>query len=218
MMKRSWSLAISVAITATSAVALADPQPTQAEVHASSAVDVTFADTPPARRWVAIEFNPVALIIDKISLNVILVPTDHHAIVLSPFFAFTATKPIYIYDAAANPTQLPRQTFTGGGGELGYRYYFGRGGPRGLFFGPSLVLADFVAEAQNGDTKNYLELGAAVDIGFQALVLDRVSLSLGMGLQYLATSTTIPQQQFPADVFANSGLRPRALASIGFAF
>lgn len=217
-MKRAWSLAIAIAITTPSATAFANPPPAQTEVHVAPAVDVTLPDSPPARRWVAIELNPVALIIGKISANVILVPIDHHGIVLSPFFASTTTEPIYVYDAASNPTQLPQQSFTGGGGELGYRYYFGRGGPRGLFFGPSLVIADFVSKAQNGDTKSYLAFGGAADIGFQALVFDRLSLSLGAGLQYLATSTTIPQQQFPADVFANSGLRPRALASIGFAF
>jgi hypothetical protein len=113
---------------------------------------------------------------------------------------------------------LPSQSFTGAGSELGYRYYFGRGGPRGMFLGPSFVLGDFSAKAQDGSTTSYIQLGGALDLGFQALVLDRISLSLGAGLQYLASSPTIPPQQFPADVYANSGLRPRLLASIGVAF
>jgi hypothetical protein len=212
-MKRLLSLAFATATTATSALASASPPPSM-----STPVDVTLPDMPPARRWVAIELNPVSLIIGKISANVIVVPVEHHALVLSPFFATTTTAPIYVYDAMGAPTQLPTQSFTGGGGELGYRYYFGRGGPRGLFLGPSFVLGDFSAKAQDGSTTSYMQLGGALDLGFQALVFDRLSLSLGAGLQYLASSTTIPPQQFPADVYANSGLRPRLLASIGVAF
>ena len=102
--------------------------------------------------------------------------------------------------------------------EIGYRYYFGQGGPRGLFLGPSLILGAFDAKAQNGTSTSYADFGLAADIGYQVLVADRVSLSLGAGLQYTATSKSIPDQQFPAEIYANDGLRPRVLASLGWAF
>lgn len=205
-------------LTAALLFALASTSTTAAFAEAPRAVDVTIALAPPPRRWVAIEFNPVSLIIGKISANLIIVPIEHHGLVLNPFFASTSTVPIFVYDDAGNATQLPVQKFMGGGGELGYRYYFGRGGPRGLFIGPSFILGDYSATAQDGSSSSFLSFGGAADIGFQALVADRVSLSLGAGLQFNATSKTIPQQQFPADVYANTGFRPRLLASIGCAF
>jgi len=50
------------------------------------------------------------------------------------------------------------------------------------------------------------------------LIADRVALSLGGGLQYTATSESIPSQQWPAQIYANNGLRPRVLISAGYAF
>jgi len=209
-MKRTHLAAmLCVAACLSSRAALAEPPPPP---------DVTVPVPPPVRRYVTVEWSPLALFLGKISANVVIAPVDHHSIVLSPFYASTTTIPIYIYDNGGNPTQLPQQTFKGGGGELGYRYYFGRGGPRGFFVGPSLMFGAFTATAQNGADTQFFNLGVAADVGFQALVLDRISLSLGAGAQYNATTTTIPNQQFPADVFANSGVRPRLLASVGCAF
>jgi hypothetical protein len=199
------------------------PRMVLADPNQKEGIDVTLHDAPPVRRFVAIEWNPVSLIIGKISANVIIVPVDHFGIVISPYYASTSTSPIYLYDDTANPlapaptSQAPKQTFTGGGTELGARYYFGRGGPRGFFLGPSFMVADFTATAANASTTQFLNLGFAADVGFQALVVDRLSLSLGVGVQYTFTDKTIPNQQFPADVYANAGFRPRALASIGFA-
>jgi Protein of unknown function (DUF3575) len=190
----------------------------EAAAEPPAPVDVTIVDAPPPTRVVALEWNPLPLFtLGKLSANVIVVPVAHHALVVSPFYASSTTAAIYVYDDAGNPTQLPVQKFTGYGAELGYRYYFGDAGPRGLFMGPSLVLGAFEATAQNGETTPYVDYGVAVDVGYQMLVADRVSLSLGGGLQYTTPSKTIPAQQYPADVFANRALRPRFLLSIGWA-
>jgi hypothetical protein len=172
---------------------------------APAAVDVAVRDTPPPRRLLAIEWNPV------------IVPVDHHALVLSPFYVSTTTNPIYVFDDEGNSTQLPSQTFSGFGGEIGYRYYSGLGGPRGFFAGPSLILAGMSAKAQNGSTTGYLDIGLAADVGYEFLVVDSVALSLGAGVQYATPTSSIPAQQFPADVYANGKVFPRALASIGWA-
>ena len=137
---------------------------------------------------------------------------------LSPFYVSTTTNAIYIFDDQGNSTQLPRQTFSGFGGEIGYRYYTGRGGPRGFFAGPSIILAAMTAKAQDGSKTSYLDYGLALDVGYEMLVADRVAISLGAGAQYTAPSISIPGQQFPADIYANNKLLPRALASIGWAF
>ena len=200
-----------LAVAASSRLARADQPPP---------VDVVIKQTPPPRRLLTIEWNPLPLItIGRLSANVVvaLPKLDHHAIIVSPYYAWTTTNRIYIYDDAGNQTALPTQHFEGGGAELGYRYYSGYGGARGLFLGPSLILAAFQARAQDNATLTYANFGLAADVGYEALLADRVALSLGGGLQYTATSKSIPDQQFPAELYANGGLRPRVLLSIGWA-
>jgi len=197
-------------------------------------VDVSLPEATPPRRYLAIEWNPLPFVamhtgekpdpggptqggLGKLSLNFVLAPLEHHALILSPFYVLTRTTPVTIFDDAGAPTQLPVQTFRGYGTELGYRYYTGEGGLRGFFAGPSLILSTMTATAQNGAKTHYLDYGVAADIGYQALVVDSVSLSLGAGLQYTTTDKSIPEQMLWAKVFANSAVFPRILASVGWA-
>jgi hypothetical protein len=181
-------------------------------------VDVVIHDAPPPSRSVAVQFNPLPLIIGKLSADAVIVPIDHHALVLSPFYVSTTTQPIYIYDDNSNATQLPRQTFSGFGAEIGYRNYHGRGGPRGFFFGPSLIVASMTAKAADGSTTPYFNYGVAVDVGYEMLIADSAAITLGGGLQYTATSKALPDQQTPASIYASPGFRPRLLLSLGWAF
>jgi hypothetical protein len=181
-------------------------------------VDVIIRDPPPHRRLLALEWNPLPLVtLGKLSGNLVVVPIDHHALIVSPFYARTSTEPIYIYDDAGNGTQLPEQKFHGFGAEIGYRYYVGLGGPRGFFAGPALVLGSFTATAANGGQTRFSDYGFAGDLGYEALVADAFAISLGAGVQYVTTSQTIPDQQFPAQIYANRGVRPRLLVSFGWA-
>ncbi len=190
-----------------------------AQAAEPSAVEVRVVDPKPPSRPLAIEWNPLPLFtIGRASANVVLVPIDHHALVLSPFYAWSKTEPIAVQDASGSPVrQLPEQRFKGFGAELGYRWYSGLSGPRGFFLGPSFVLGSFTAKAQDGSETSYLQLGGAADVGYQALVGDCVSLSLGAGVQYTTPNKSIPDQQFPANLYANALVRPRVLASIGWA-
>jgi hypothetical protein len=45
---------------------------------------------------------------------------------------------------------------------------------------------------------------------------DRVALTFGLGAQYSRTDKEIPPQQFPAAIFANSGVFPRLLIGAGY--
>ena len=211
------SLGVAV-LSTTVHVAAAETSPPADAPPADAPIDVVVRETPPQRRIVSIEWNPLPLVLGKISANVVIVPIDHHALVLCPFYVSTTTAGINVFDDQGNPTQLPTQTFSGFGGEIGYRYYTGLGGPRGLFVGPSLILASMTAKAQNGSTTGYLDYGVAGDVGYEMLVADNLALGLGGGIQYATPNRTIPTQQFPADIYANGKLAPRALASIGWAF
>jgi hypothetical protein len=198
------------------------PGPAHADVQPvppPAAIDVATHEEAPSRRLLAIGWNPLPfLTLGALSADLLIVPFDHHAFVLSPMVGSQTTAPFWIYDDASNPTQLPQQSFASWGGEIGYRYYGGTAGPRGLFLGSSVILAAVKATAANGTVTDYGRFGIAVDGGFSALVADRVLLALGAGLQYTATTKSIPSQQWPADVYANGGLRPRVLATIGWAF
>jgi hypothetical protein len=240
------TVAFFAVITAAGA-AEAEPQPERLRPSADAApssgpdevpsgpVDVVIPEPPPPRRHVAIEFNPIPLVamhtgdrpsdpgrppqegLGKLSFNIIVAPFEHHAVIVSPFYVLTRTTPITIFDSSANATELPIQTFQGFGSELGYRYYTGHGGLRGAYFGPSLILGSFTATAENGEKLDYLNYGFAADVGYQALVVDRVSLSIGAGLQYTTSSKSIPEQMLWAKVFANSSFFPRLLFSVGWA-
>jgi hypothetical protein len=182
-------------------------------------IDVAVHETTRPQRILTIEWNPVPLVtIGKASGNIIITPIDHHGLVISPFYAWTDTADVFIFDDMGNATQLPVQKFRGFGAELGYRYYTRQGGPRGIFLGPSLLLGWFTVTAADGTEVKYLNYGLAADVGYQTLVADSVSVSLGAGLQLTTTSKTIPPQQFPAKFYANGGILPRLLLSIGWAF
>ena len=229
-------------------VTLSAPRPAAAQATASGSsepydavpsngpVSVVVPEAEPPRRFVAIEWNPLPLMVfhtgtrpsdpgrpaaqeglGKLSANVVVAPLEHHALILSPFYVLTRTTPISSWDMNLNPTPLPIQTFEGFGTELGYRYYTGRGGLRGFFVGPSLIVGSFTATAENGSKTPYIDYGFAVDVGYQALVLDRFSLGLGAGVQYTTTDKSIPPQMMWAKVFANTVVLPRVLVSLGWA-
>ncbi|MBV9948259.1 MAG: hypothetical protein JOZ69_15510 [Myxococcales bacterium] len=194
-------------------LAVARPPP------AATPVDVVVPDQAVPRRVLTLEWNPLPLFtIGKASFNVVVAPVDHHALIVSPFYTATTTQPIFIPDAGGNLTiRTPEQTFRGFGGEIGYRYYIGRGGPRGFFAGPSILLVAMSAKAEDGTSTGYIDYGLALDLGYAALIADRVAVSLGVGAQYTTPDRSIPSQQFPADIYANARLFPRVLVSFGWA-
>ena len=231
-MQRVVGLAVTVATVATvsgtrptfaqaPAAEVASPSPPSLEtwpVTPAGTVDVTLPEPVPARRFLALEFNPLAAAtVDRWGANIIFAPFEHHALILNPFHAYARTYNINLFDDNGNPLQLPVQTFKGWGAELGYRYYSGRGGLRGLFLGPSLIADWMTAQAQNGSQTSYVYYGFAADVGYQVLIDDRLSLSLGAGLQYAQPSKDIPKQGLTAKYYANATVLPRLLVSIGWA-
>jgi hypothetical protein len=187
-------------------------------VTSAGTVDVALPAPAPPRRFLSLEFNPLAAAtVDRWGANIIFAPFEHHALILNPFHAYARTYNINLFDDNGNALQLPAQTFQGWGAELGYRYYTGRGGLRGLFLGPSLIADWMTARAQNGSQTSYVYYGIAADVGYQVLINDRVSLALGAGLQYAQPNKDIPKQGLTAKYYANATVLPRLLVSIGWA-
>jgi hypothetical protein len=191
--------------------------PAPAPAPAFAPVDVAVNEPTPARRVFALEWNPLALFIDRISVNLEIALADHHALLLAPFVFDTRTASFI--DVRGDATIVrASQRFEGVGGEIGYRYYAGYGGLRGFFAGPSFILAGVKGTDGAGDQTTFMNYGVAIDVGWQALVAADWVVSLGGGGQYTFASKSIPDQQAPAAYYANSGLHPRALAALGYAF
>ncbi len=216
------ALSTTILLGAAIATTIANPANAQVAPEAPPPVDVVIHTPPRPHRSLLLEWNPLTLFLERFSLNVVVAPGDHHALVLSPFYTWASTVP-YATGIDYNGNPLPQtlnvlsQTFQGLGGDLGYRYYFERGGPRGFFVGPSLILAGIDATAGNGKHTGFLDYGLAADAGFQALLADTVSISAGVGIQYCRQTVSIPPQQLPASVVANEAVQARFLLSIGYA-
>jgi MYXO-CTERM domain-containing protein len=182
-----------------------------AEASAAPAVAPELSDAPlgargEARRF-ALSWNPFTLHLERASLNLEVLARSHHVAVITLFGARTKTNE----DSYEN-------VFEGLGGELGYRWYSGHDGPRGLYVGPSLLLARFWAVPARGETIPFWNLGLAVDVGWQAIVADRWVVGVGAGAQYTVPTASFPAQELPASVYAIRGLRPRLLMALGYAF
>jgi hypothetical protein len=185
-------------------------------------VDVELKETPPPHRTLTIDWNPLALFIDRFSLDAVIAPGDHHALVVTGFDTWASTAEFATsLDAQGNQLgytlSVPSQSFKGFGGELGYRYYGGRGGARGFFGGPSFLIESITATPYRGSDTSFMGYGVAGDVGYEALVADTVAVTIGAGLQYTFTSKSIPPQQLPASIVANERLYPRLLLSFGYA-
>jgi hypothetical protein len=187
-------------------------------VTSTGAVDVALRPPAPPRRYLALEINPLAgLALHRWGGNIVVAPLEHHAIIVNPFHAYARTYPINLYDDNGNPIKLPVQELNGWGGELGYRYYTGQGGLRGVFFGPSFFADWMTVQAQDGSKTKYVYYGVAADVGYQTLISNDISLAFGAGLQYGQPSKDLPRQGFQAKYYANPILLPRLLISLGWA-
>jgi hypothetical protein len=183
-------------------------EPTATAPQGTEATDEGTLGSPRGeRRWLTLSYNPFTLQASRYGANAELLVASHHVVAGTLYWANTLTNE----DSFSN-------RFRGIGGEIGYRYYTGHDGPRGLFFGPSFLLGAFDAIPARGATTHFGNYGLAVDFGYQALVADRWVVGVGGGIQYNRPDKTFPQQEVPASVYANPGVRPRLLLALGVAF
>lgn len=195
------SSGVALLATAVPVAARAEP-PAQPSADALREVEV---EPPPMRRF-TIALSPLGPMVARWGGSLELTLASHHAIGLSGAYVHSHTN------------EDTNNVFRGGIGEIGYRYYFGEGGARGFFLGPSFILGRLEAVPERGASTSYWNLGGALDAGFSALVADRVLFALGAGVQYTAPTATFPAQELPASIYARPGVRPRLLLAIGIAF
>ena len=158
-----------------------------------------------APRHLALSLNPLALGIGRAGVNVELALAPHHELVVSGFGGMRWTN--YV----GGDTVVTRPTF---GGELGYRYLFGRRAFEGAFVGASALWERVVPD---DDAYGTMLLGGALDVGGQIVTKGGVLLGAGLGVQY--TASTAPRiEAAGVPVFVGAGVLPRLLMSVGYAF
>ncbi len=164
---------------------------------------------------VALQGNPLGLIIGRYSADLEYLPAPHHALHFSPvgYFALPGVA----------------DELVGFGAEMGYRWYSGLNGAHGFFIGASFIALSlhYLHGALPGvpldvpEDTSYVELGGALDAGYQVVILGNFAAGIGLGAQYTADTTqpTFEYQNHPLhDLLYGSGLRPRVLLSLGAAF
>ena len=190
-----------VALLLAAGTARAEPPPQEADASIEP-------EQPPVTRRFAITNDPIGfLLIDRWGVNVEIVPVSHHGLIVSPY---------YVSTSGTERTNFPH--FTGWGAELGYRYYWGINGPRGLFINPSLIVGKYTGTPGVGDSVSYYDIGGAVDAGYQAILWERLVVALGIGVQGTWASHSFPMQDLPVSIYANSGIRGRFFTAVGVAF
>lgn len=174
--------------------------------------------TPAAQSWHSwsVELNPAAMAIGRYSAQLQWLPMQHHALVLNPHYSsVTAT-----VEAQSGGQTLSsyQERFNGIGVELGYRYYTGSKGPNGFFVGPSVLTGTYTASVDGGISRSFYNAGGAIDIGGQGVIGPGIVLGGGFGLQYLKASKEFSDLPLSAAAIAGTGVRPRLLFSVGYAF
>ena len=160
---------------------------------------------------IAIELNPLPLYFGRLSANLEYMPLQHHAIVLNPQITHVSNE--LAVSGGANASQ----TFSGFGGEVGYRYYTGHKGIDGVFVGPSLIMGVYNAGLPDGN-QAFTTMGVAVDAGVKAVVWDHVAVGAGAGLQWVKVSHDFNDLPTRSELAVGNGVKPRILAEVGYAF
>jgi hypothetical protein len=161
-----------------------------------------------------IQANPLSALIGRYGVDFAYLPALHHGIVVNPFYSHVGV------DATnSNGVTTAAWSLSGFGGEVGYRFYTGEKGASGFYVGPSFIFASYKQSVTGGDSLSFTNMGAAVDIGGQAIIGDGFTIGGGFGLQYTKTSVDLGSiDKFAANALAGGGLRPRVLFTLGYSF
>jgi hypothetical protein len=184
----------------------------QAPAQPQPAQDVTaIHDEASSFKHVTITANPLSFILTRFGANLEYLPTEHHALVVNPYFqSYTVSDGINGVSASTSYTTI--------GGEVGYHYYTGSKGANGFFVGPSLVLNHVgVSTKANNATasSSIMSYGAALDIGAQHIFDNGFTIGAGAGVMYLLSSNDAPQSSAS---FKVNGVLPRVLFTLGYSF
>jgi hypothetical protein len=176
----------------------------------------------PAPKQFAITTNPLNLIINRYGLNFEYQPTLHHGLIVSPHYdsvSFDATSVLSVNGTTESIGY--RNSYSGFGAEIGYRFYSGYRGFNGFFAGPSLLLATYKTSGntEGGNVNSsFSSIGWAWEVGGQAQLGGGFIIGGGGGMQYTKVSKKMEDLPWAAAIIAGGGWRPRVLLNLGYAF
>jgi hypothetical protein len=172
--------------------------------------------TPPGKlpRTHSFEGYPLSLVMSRLSFGFEQMLVDHHALLIGAHGQAVA------YDGGALTDFM-----VAFGGDAGYRFYSGRNGPRGFFFGPSIMLDEVYSGGTlnlgflAGSKRSWMTATAvAMDVGWQSISKKGLLFGIGAGAQYTFTGRDHSEVGDAAWLLMGRGVRPRVLLAIGKAF
>jgi hypothetical protein len=198
---------------AAAAAAIASPARAEGEASPLGKVPPWFIPEGEPMKTVAVEMNPLGVAIGLFSANLEYMLAPHHGVIVSPHYYFA----------------IPGidDQITGGGVELGYRYYTGLYGPEGWFLGGSVLYGSYryqyrvpvdTTGLDKPDDTSYDAWGGAIDGGYQVLLYKHMVIGAGVGVMYRYFDEQPSYEVYERglhDVLYGSGLRPRILLSFG---
>ncbi|MEO7094983.1 MAG: hypothetical protein ABI175_17120 [Polyangiales bacterium] len=188
--------------------------PPLAYVPAAAPVDTAPTKADDDYKHVTIQANPLSAIIGRYGIDVAYLPALHHGIVVNPFYSHVG-----VDATSSNGATVAAWSLSGFGGEVGYRFYTGERGANGFYIGPSFLFSSYKQTVTGGDSLSFTNMGAAVDVGGQAIIGDGFTIGGGFGLQYTKTSVDLGSiDKFAANALAGGGVRPRVLFTLGYSF
>jgi hypothetical protein len=149
--------------------------------------------------------DATALVNAHFSVELQVVPWQHHALRMAPFCLLADNHLWFISDVGDDRIQLSC------GGELGYRYYTGERGANGFFVGPSLLLAHRHIDAGLDSAGNsvaavgYVYGGPALDIGVQGMSTQGFTVGGGVGAALVRKFESGASFHIDSRVFINVG-------------
>jgi hypothetical protein len=169
--------------------------------HAEATPELPRAEVGPSHHW-ALEYNPLELMVGRVSANLEVGLGAHQALMLSPMI-------------------LPPNTGDVGGGfwsELGYRFYSEDDGLSGFFVGPSVIGGTFsyFTDEHSGRQRGSA-IGVALDGGYQFVFRSGFVLGFGVGAQCQQVTRSYEIRNDPLnEIIVETGVLPRILFSLGY--
>ncbi|MDP9033389.1 MAG: hypothetical protein M3O50_01160 [Myxococcota bacterium] len=161
---------------------------------------------PPSQRFVALTFNPIPLLVGRLSGNVEVMVAPQHSLVASPNVLVLQVGRGARDNLISEGLGFASRTSGSVGVELGYHYWWLARGPlHGAFLGPSFLVGS-TTDATVGDPSHAQAYwGAAFDVGGQEVLQGGLTIGAALGLGIVKM----------ADALA---AYPRLLVQVGWSF
>jgi hypothetical protein len=179
--------------------------------------DVLPTPPPPTKDWPrrSFEQNVGDILVGRVSLCIEQMLGQHQALYLAGHGQIAG----FVVD----------DWFAGAGAELGYRFYTGRGGTRGIYFGPSVFFAESysggtialesITGTFTGEKKPWMTaVGGAVEAGYKWMSGRGFLIGSGFGVELRAANRQKSEVSQLAWLFDGGGVRPRVSVVMGQAF